>query len=252
MTNAKVAFKILDDNESVPKTTNLSNVILSSMSKWRTSDKRICSLQEETWQRPLTQWSIPSLYLVKRFVFLSLLPCWMTFKWNLAMSWTLTSLHWSWSWYGLPLGPSLEMTKARRKFFFLALYCLKYRDAAFRKHLDECISGISYKPCIADPYFWEKARSEGRWRWVLLVHPLLCRWNPGFPTRCQAWFRPHWSVHEVERGFCWRPWYLLGNKIEEGLNLQRCLVLVSQPIKIHTGGCTKLSESPEAELLWYI
>ncbi|KAL7525384.1 hypothetical protein ACHAXR_000985, partial [Thalassiosira sp. AJA248-18] len=41
-----------------------------------------------------------------------------------------------------------------------AIYGLKSSGAAFRKHLGECMSGLGYKPCLAGPDLWLKPQSR--------------------------------------------------------------------------------------------
>eukprot|EP00957_Ditylum_brightwellii_P060277 4577832-Ditylum_brightwellii.AAC.1 len=37
-----------------------------------------------------------------------------------------------------------------------ALYGLKSAGAAFRAHLGDCMKGLGYRPCLADPDLWMK------------------------------------------------------------------------------------------------
>ena len=41
-----------------------------------------------------------------------------------------------------------------------AIYGLKSSGAAFRKHLGECMTGMGYKSCLADPDLWMRAQSR--------------------------------------------------------------------------------------------
>jgi len=55
------------------------------------------------------------------------------------------------------LGPEFGPDAGKRAIVVRALYGLKSSGAAFRKHLGECMHGLGYKPCLADPDLWLKA-----------------------------------------------------------------------------------------------
>ena len=61
------------------------------------------------------------------------------------------------------LGEEFGADKGKRALVVRALYGLKSSGAAFRKHLGECMHGLGYKPCLADPDLWLKpvARKDG-------------------------------------------------------------------------------------------
>ena len=52
------------------------------------------------------------------------------------------------------LGPEFDDDHGKTEIFLRALYGLNSSGAAFCKHLGECMSGIGYKPCLADPDIW--------------------------------------------------------------------------------------------------
>ena len=54
------------------------------------------------------------------------------------------------------LSPKFGNDQGKMAIFFHTLYGLKSSVTAFRKHLGECMSGLSYKPCLADPNIWLK------------------------------------------------------------------------------------------------
>ena len=55
------------------------------------------------------------------------------------------------------LGPEFGSDAGKRAIVVRALYGLKSSGVAFRKHLGECMHGLGYKPCLADPDLWLKA-----------------------------------------------------------------------------------------------
>jgi len=61
------------------------------------------------------------------------------------------------------LGDEFGEDKGKTAIIVRALYGLKSSGAAFRKHLADCMTSMGYKPCLADPDLWLKAevRSDG-------------------------------------------------------------------------------------------
>ena len=61
------------------------------------------------------------------------------------------------------LGKEFGADAGKNAIIVRAIYGLKSSGAAFRKHLGECMSGLGYKPCPADPDLWLKpqAREDG-------------------------------------------------------------------------------------------
>ena len=54
------------------------------------------------------------------------------------------------------LGTEFGDDQGKTAILVRALYSLKSSGSDFRKHLGECMSGIGYKPCLADPDLWLK------------------------------------------------------------------------------------------------
>ncbi len=55
------------------------------------------------------------------------------------------------------LGPEFGVDVSKTAIIVRALYGLKSSGAAFRKYLGDCMHGLGYKPCLADPDLWLKA-----------------------------------------------------------------------------------------------
>jgi hypothetical protein len=58
------------------------------------------------------------------------------------------------------LGKEFGADAGKNAIIVQAIYGLKSSGAAFRKHLGECMSGLGYKPCLADPDLWLKPQSR--------------------------------------------------------------------------------------------
>ena len=58
------------------------------------------------------------------------------------------------------LGSEFGQDAGKKAIIVRAIYGLKSSGAAFRKHLGECMSGLGYKPCLADPDLWLKPESR--------------------------------------------------------------------------------------------
>ena len=58
------------------------------------------------------------------------------------------------------LGPEFGADAGKRALIVRALYSLKSSGAAFRRHLWECMRGLGYSPCLADPDLWHKAATK--------------------------------------------------------------------------------------------
>ena len=58
------------------------------------------------------------------------------------------------------LGSEFGEDAGKKAIIVHAIYGLKSSGAAFRKHLGECMSGLGYKPCLADPDLWLKPESR--------------------------------------------------------------------------------------------
>ena len=58
------------------------------------------------------------------------------------------------------LRPEFGADAGKRALIVRDLYGLKSSGAAFRKHLGECMRGLGYSPCLADPDLWHKAATK--------------------------------------------------------------------------------------------
>ena len=58
------------------------------------------------------------------------------------------------------LGSEFGEDAGKMAIIIRAIYGLKSSGAAFRKHLGECMRGLDYKPCLADPDLWMKAQAR--------------------------------------------------------------------------------------------
>ena len=58
------------------------------------------------------------------------------------------------------LGSEFGEDAGKNAIIVRAIYGLKSSGATFRKHLGECMSGLGYKPCLADPDLWLKPQSR--------------------------------------------------------------------------------------------
>ena len=58
------------------------------------------------------------------------------------------------------LGKEFGDDAGKQAIIVQAIYGLKSSGAAFGKHLGECMSGLRYKPCLADPDIWLKPQSR--------------------------------------------------------------------------------------------
>jgi hypothetical protein len=86
------------------------------------------------------------------------------------------------------LGPEFEDDASNRALIVRALYGLKSDGAAFRNHLAECMKHLVWHPCRADRELWMKAETCPDygvlyWAYILIyVDDILCvHHDPGYP-----------------------------------------------------------------------
>ena len=156
MTNAKVEFKILDDNESIPRNHQFVKchmIFDVKMDNFRRNERPIAGgyltkapvavtyasvVSRETVRIALNIAALNDLQVncgndLNAYITAPVIELICTTLWN-----------------------ELGDYQGRTEIVVRALYGLKSDGATFRNHLWGRMSGIGYKPCLADPDIWLK------------------------------------------------------------------------------------------------
>jgi hypothetical protein len=114
------------------------------------------------------------------------------------------------------IGPEFGDDSGKRALIVIALYGLKSAGAAFRNHLDECMTHLGWHPCRYDRDLWMKAETRpddgvSCWAYILIyVDDSLCvHHDPGSPlAKLDAYFK-------MKEGSIQVPAFFLGAKLKK-------------------------------------
>ena len=160
MKNVRVAFKILDDGEVVPRDhqwIRCHMIFDVKMEDFRRKARFVAGGHMTKAPATMTYASVVSRETVRIALTLAALnglqvKCGDVL--NAYITAPVTEKIWT------TLGPEFGSDAGKKAIIVRALYGLKSSGAAFRKHLGECMSGLGYVPCLADPDLWLKEQSR--------------------------------------------------------------------------------------------
>ena len=156
MTNFKVSFKIIDDNESVPRNHQFVKCLMIfdvKMENFRRKVRIVAGGHMKKAPVTVTYVSVVSrepVYIALTIAALNDLQVKCGYFFNAFITAPVMELIWT------TLGPEFGDDQGNTAIFVHALYGLKSSGSDFRKNLVECMSGLGYKPCLSHPNLWLK------------------------------------------------------------------------------------------------
>lgn len=160
MKDVKVAFKILEEHESVPigyQHIRCHMIFDVKMEDFRRKARLVAGGHMTDTPATMTYASVVSRESVRLGLMLAALndlevKCGDVL--NAYVTAPVTEKIWT------TLGPEFGVDQGKKAIIVRALYGLKSSGAAFRAHLCKCMKGLGYEPCLADPDLWFKAESR--------------------------------------------------------------------------------------------
>lgn len=156
MKDVKVAFKILDGDETVPngfKQINCHMIFDVKMEDFRRKARLVAGGHMTEAPKCQTYSSVVSRETVRLALTIAALND-LEVKagdvQNAYVTAPITEKVWT------VLGPEWGKDAGKKALIVRALYGLKSAGAAFRKHLADCMRHLQYQPCLADPDLWYK------------------------------------------------------------------------------------------------
>jgi hypothetical protein len=188
MKNVRIAFKILNGEESVPPTYQeiRCNMIFDvKMEDVRLKARFVAGGHTTYTPHAMTYASVVSMESVRISLTLAALndlDVKMADIENAYLTAPITEKVWT------VLGPEFGDDAGKRALIVRALYGLKSSGAAFRNHLAECMKHLGWHPCRSDRDLWMKAETRPDdgvlyWAYILIyVDDILCvHHEPGSP-----------------------------------------------------------------------
>ena len=154
--SVKVAFKILDDNESIPpgyQEINCHFVFDVKMEDFRRKARLVAGGHMTEPPKTITYASVVSRETVRIALMMAALNALEVKASDIQNAYlTAPNAEKIWTTLGVEWGPYC----GKKALITRALYGLKSAGASFRNHLADCMSHLGYKPCMADPDLWYK------------------------------------------------------------------------------------------------
>jgi hypothetical protein len=188
MKNVRIAFKILNREESVPPTyqeIRCYMIFVVKMEDFRRNARFVAGGHTKYTPHAMTYASVvsrESMRIALTLAALNDLDVKMADIENAYLTAPITEKVWT------VLGPEFGDGVIKRALIVRALYGLKSAGATFRNHLAECMKHLGWHPCRADRYLWMKAETlpdDGVlcWAYILIyVYDILCvHHDPGSP-----------------------------------------------------------------------
>jgi hypothetical protein len=188
MNNFRIAFKIINGEESVPPTYQeiCCHMIFDvKMEDFRRKARLVAGGHTTDTPHAMTYASVVSrepVTVALTLAALNDLDVKMADIENAYLTAPITEKVWN------VLGPEFVYDAGKRALIVRVLYVLNSAGAAFRNHLDECMKHLGWNPCRADRDLWMKAETlpdEGvlYWAYILIyMDAILCiHHDPGAP-----------------------------------------------------------------------
>jgi hypothetical protein len=216
MKNVRIAFNILNGEESVPPTYQemCCHMIFDvKMEDFRRNARFLAGGHTSYTPHAMTYESVVSRESVRIALTLASpndLDVNMADIENAYLTAPLTEKVWT------VLGPEFGDDAVKRALIVRALYGLKSAGAAFRNNLAECMKHLGWHPCCADRDLWMKAETRPDdsilyWAYILIyVDDILCvHHDPGSPlAKLDEYFK-------MKEGSIQVPTFYLGDKLKK-------------------------------------